>query len=453
MRQIWTWIISTVAAVMFLILPATAEEAVAVQLNGELLTFSDAAPQVRQERTFLPFRAVFEAMGAEVDYQGNVITAQRGEIGIQMTLGSKEVTVAEGGGVRLVTMDVAPYVDPETWRTYVPVRFAAETLGCAVGWDQEAYTAVILDPQVMLVQAKAGKSFTWMQAMERYMGQYDQGTWDLDYTLSGYVELPGALSSSLTGSGSATVSEGRKMESETKLDLTELLSLAAIMRGETLETTAAQENTILQLRGETDGTLYLNLSGPAAEEIGELSSDQWYAVDPKGLGTEEFEHMADIDSLLRSLLGSADVNSISAYQMVSRELDEAATALSDLGFTWDGPEGYAAFAYERGEASQREIGLYIRTSGSQVVGCYAESTSSTGGADAENSLAIRSSIWVEEDGSIGGEVACDATIMGAPVEVELTVEGRFTAGHREPETTPPAGAVISKESPEMGIFS
>ena len=45
-----------------------APAAISVQLDGENLTFTDAAPQVQEERTFLPFRAVFEAMGAVVDY-------------------------------------------------------------------------------------------------------------------------------------------------------------------------------------------------------------------------------------------------------------------------------------------------------------------------------------------------------------------------------------------------
>ena len=39
---------------------------ISVQLNGENLTFTDAVPQARDNRTFLPFRAVFEAMGADV---------------------------------------------------------------------------------------------------------------------------------------------------------------------------------------------------------------------------------------------------------------------------------------------------------------------------------------------------------------------------------------------------
>ncbi len=105
-----------------------AESSIKVQLDGQDLTFTDAVPQVKDQRTFLPFRAVFEAMGAEVDNEGNTITAVRGDKTLVMTIGSTEATVTEKGVAAPITMDVAPYVDASTWRTYVPVRFAAQAL-------------------------------------------------------------------------------------------------------------------------------------------------------------------------------------------------------------------------------------------------------------------------------------------------------------------------------------
>lgn len=47
---------------------SAAPDGIAVQLDGKALSFTDAVPQAREGRTFLPFRAVFEAMGAEVSY-------------------------------------------------------------------------------------------------------------------------------------------------------------------------------------------------------------------------------------------------------------------------------------------------------------------------------------------------------------------------------------------------
>ena len=54
---------------------------VSVQLNGKALAFTDAAPEITNGRTFLPFRAVLEAIGAEVGYDGaaSTITIQRNQ--------------------------------------------------------------------------------------------------------------------------------------------------------------------------------------------------------------------------------------------------------------------------------------------------------------------------------------------------------------------------------------
>ena len=49
-------------------LAAEGDAGISVQLDGQTLTFSDAAPEARDGRTFLPVRAVFEAMGAQVSY-------------------------------------------------------------------------------------------------------------------------------------------------------------------------------------------------------------------------------------------------------------------------------------------------------------------------------------------------------------------------------------------------
>ena len=130
--------------------PEAAESAIAVQLDGKDLTFTDAVPQVKDERTFLPFRAVFEAMGAEVSYDAatNQVSATRDGTTVTMTLDSTEATVTTGDVTTTLAMDVAPYAAEN--RTYVPVRFAAQAFGCAVGWDQDDSTVILVDTQKLL---------------------------------------------------------------------------------------------------------------------------------------------------------------------------------------------------------------------------------------------------------------------------------------------------------------
>mgnify|MGYP001750501838 CR=1 FL=1 len=158
---------SALAAEDDTMLISPAPSGIAVQLNGEALTFTDAVPVAQDGRTFLPFRAVFEAMGAEVSNEGNTITAVRDGKTLTMTIGSTEATLTEGGASSAITMDVAPYVDSTTWRTYVPVRFAAQAFGCAVGWDQDNQTAVIVDTEKLLDAALAEHQFTYMRSIWR----------------------------------------------------------------------------------------------------------------------------------------------------------------------------------------------------------------------------------------------------------------------------------------------
>lgn len=180
---------------------AAEDGSITVQLDGRTLTFTDAQPQMKDSRTFLPFRALFEELGAEVlyDQETCVVTAIRGDRTITMTLGSNELTITEGEKSSTVTMDVVPYVDVETWRTYVPVRFAAQALDCVVDWEQETYTVSIMtDPEALIAQMMEGKSFTYMEKLAQFLDESqegeEQGLWIASaegiMTLGGVIEIP-----------------------------------------------------------------------------------------------------------------------------------------------------------------------------------------------------------------------------------------------------------------------
>ena len=124
--------------------PASAPSTgISVQLDGRNLSFPDAAPEARDGRTFLPVRTVFEAMGAEVSYSpaAQTITAVRDGTTVTMALGGTTATVERSGVTTHIPMDAAPYAHDN--RTYVPVRFAAQAFGCAVGWDVGDRTVIL----------------------------------------------------------------------------------------------------------------------------------------------------------------------------------------------------------------------------------------------------------------------------------------------------------------------
>ena len=97
-------------------------------VNNDVVTVEDAAPYVAKDRTFVPFRALGEAIGAEVEWDNDArtVTYTLGKTEVVMTIG--ETTYTVNGEEK--TMDVAPEITND--RTYVPVRFVGEALGFKV---------------------------------------------------------------------------------------------------------------------------------------------------------------------------------------------------------------------------------------------------------------------------------------------------------------------------------
>ena len=107
-------------------------------LNGEAQTL-DAAPMIRESRTMLPVRFVAESLGAAVAWDGGTSTAviTSPDTEIKITIG---MSMAHVNGEEKL-LDAPAFI--ENSRTYLPVRFVAESLGAVVAWDGETSTAVI----------------------------------------------------------------------------------------------------------------------------------------------------------------------------------------------------------------------------------------------------------------------------------------------------------------------
>ena len=97
-------------------------------VNNNVVSVEDAAPYVANDRTYVPFRALGEALGAEVvwDNDARTVTYTLGNTEVVMTI--DETTYTVNGEEK--TMDVAPVITGD--RTYVPVRFVGEALGFKV---------------------------------------------------------------------------------------------------------------------------------------------------------------------------------------------------------------------------------------------------------------------------------------------------------------------------------
>ena len=138
-----------------------------VQLNGAYVHFADAQPEKVNGRVMVPFRAIAEALGAEVDYNAGAITAKKNGETLSFALGGKQLTITDdstGKVIKTTAVDSAPY--KKGGRTYVPVRFFAEAFGLTVQWDQDMQTAVLYDRAALVsdIDSKFTVLNKWIKA-------------------------------------------------------------------------------------------------------------------------------------------------------------------------------------------------------------------------------------------------------------------------------------------------
>jgi len=119
--------------------PAPVPQApIKVLLDGDELEF-DVPPQLISGRTMVPMRVIFEALGADVDWDPATrkITAIKEDLVITLTIGSNVLT-RNGEDIQL---DVPARLTGG--RTLVPIRAVSESFGAEVDWVPATRTVVI----------------------------------------------------------------------------------------------------------------------------------------------------------------------------------------------------------------------------------------------------------------------------------------------------------------------
>ena len=111
---------------------------IAVLLNGDKMNF-DEPPYIENGTTRVPMRAIFEGLGAEVDWNSNekTVTAKKDGVEIKLTIGDDTALVDGKENKLLVPAEI------KNSRTMVPLRFVSESLGAKVDWDGTTKTITI----------------------------------------------------------------------------------------------------------------------------------------------------------------------------------------------------------------------------------------------------------------------------------------------------------------------
>ena len=106
---------------------------ITVYINNEQLNF-DIYPITEKDRTLVPMRAIFEALGAEVEWENETQTATATKDGITVSVTIDSNKMQKNG--EEIELDV-PARLVEDSRTLVPLRAVSEAFGCQVEWDEE----------------------------------------------------------------------------------------------------------------------------------------------------------------------------------------------------------------------------------------------------------------------------------------------------------------------------
>ncbi|MCX5975828.1 MAG: copper amine oxidase N-terminal domain-containing protein [Coprothermobacterota bacterium] len=106
---------------------------------GSKTSTLDAAPFIRDSRTYVPVRFVAESMGAKVGWvqEEQKVTIALEKNVIWLWIGKNTATVND----LEKTLDAPPII--ESNRTFVPVRFVSENLGAAVSWNAHDQTVTV----------------------------------------------------------------------------------------------------------------------------------------------------------------------------------------------------------------------------------------------------------------------------------------------------------------------
>lgn len=436
-----------------------------VLVNGEYVTFSDAVPQLRDSRSYLPFVAVFDQLGyAEEDmtWDGTTgtVTATKGDTTISLVIGEKQITLTRDGEDTVIPVDVAPYVDPATNRTYIPFGLAAQVLDYKVGWDASNGTVLIDDVDAILAENDA--TYDLMDKYLDYSRTYAEknyqitGSYNMAMDMAGTTQSEGQDMDLTFGFGAdgdydmiTAGSTAFQFDTDMALDMSmtmngvDVLELAQAMEGAPV----IPESLDFDMRGDLEtGVLYYQ-SAALAEllEQPELA-DVWYQYDMKAM----FDQMSgvlgmDYATLMRLSTASLEMSFADALEQMLRAMPLTSAQATTGDYLALINAICADSAFEK--SGSRYVNTFVDADGVQGTFTLYTSGSKVNGYAMELTAEDETGIQMSLDASMRSnemQMSMSMAMEDADVSMsmEMTMDGTYRATSTQPETEPPAGAQI-----------
>ena len=273
---------------------------IGVMVDGAYVKFPDAVPEMKNGRTMVPCRPVLEAFGGQVRYEDGQAVCQLEGKTLRFRIGTTEATITDAAGTtEPIAMDAASYY--HNGRTYLPVRFFAEALGCDVLWDSAYQTAVVLRRDKLI--AELDSQFTVMNRMLAALSKRAEGNTKTVMTLDGKLTVLDSIN------GDKTYNMGAKatvLQSGSVLDITAQMDLSALAEilGELSSFEMSQLKALLKnARAEVlydgqEGMLYLKMTGLSKLTYGMYDDSSWLAMPVPALSELEDQGAVSVGALL-----------------------------------------------------------------------------------------------------------------------------------------------------------
>ncbi len=184
MKRILT-VVTAVLLVALMAVSVCAADDIKVTLNGAEVDVASYGqpPVIENGRTLVPLRAIFEALGATVDWDQatKTVTSSMGSTNIELTIGADTMYV--NGDAK--ALDV-PGKITDAGRTLVPVRAVAEAYGVDVQWDAATRTVILTKSNA---EPAPEGAILWNISGENF-GTIEDATWGSANTGIQVVENP-----------------------------------------------------------------------------------------------------------------------------------------------------------------------------------------------------------------------------------------------------------------------
>lgn len=175
----------TLSMLLSSIIPVSADSEIIVKLNGVEIAF-DQPPIIQNDRTLVPMRKIFEALGCLVfwDEKDQSVEAWQGG-GYIMTLWVNDYNMKLGNS-NYITLDVPPTIIND--RTLVPLRAISESMGAQVTWDGSTRTVDIYYSRTSYYPQAECNHINTIEATVKGIGNFEDIGSSTIHKVTEYVE-------------------------------------------------------------------------------------------------------------------------------------------------------------------------------------------------------------------------------------------------------------------------